>query len=101
MKRVGWLDMAEVGGVLGIRLLVVVSTVFGRAPARWLLHPVVLYYWVFGATARRASRDWLEKVYATRRVTRLLAAPRPPRQSGARARSDARDRGPTILWMVV
>lgn len=72
MKRVGWLDMAEVGGVLGIRLLVVVSTVFGRAPARWLLHPVVLYYWVFGATARRASRNWLEKVYAPRHVTRTM-----------------------------
>ncbi len=69
MTRVGWLDVAEVGGVLGIRILVSVTTLMGRTPARALLRVVALYYILFKATARRASRIWLEKVYGPDGVT--------------------------------
>jgi predicted LPLAT superfamily acyltransferase len=65
----GWLDVAEVGGVVGIRLLVLVCTVFGRAPARFMLRFVALYYGLFHPTARRASRAWLEKVHGGGRVS--------------------------------
>lgn len=61
-RQRGWLDVAEAGGVLGIRILVVICTVFGRAPARAVLRMVVFYYYLTHATARRASREWLERV---------------------------------------
>lgn len=69
MNRDGWLDVAEVGGVLGIRFFVVVCTIFGRAPARAILRLVALYYALFYPAARRASRAWLEKVHGQDRVT--------------------------------
>lgn len=69
MKRVGWLDVAEAGGALGIQVLVVACTLFGRSTARLLLWFVALYYALFHATARRASREWLERIYGPGRVT--------------------------------
>lgn len=68
MKRVGWLDLAEVGGTLGIRFFVVVCTVFGRAPARFFLRFLAFYYVLFNAPARRASRSWLGKALGRERV---------------------------------
>lgn len=68
-KRVGWLDVAEVGGAFGIRLLVVVCTAFGRAPARLILRLVALYYMSFHPTAKRASRAWLARIHGPQNVT--------------------------------
>lgn len=69
MKRVSWLDTAEVGGVLGIHFFVIACTLLGRAPARLFLRIVALYYALVHATARRASRAWLEKVHGPGRAT--------------------------------
>lgn len=69
MKRVGWLDVAETGGVLGIQFFVIVCTLFGRTPARMFLRVVALYYSLFHTTARRASRNWLEKIHGPGRAT--------------------------------
>ena len=69
MKRVGWLDVAEAGGALGIQFFVVACTLFGRSTGRFLLWFVALYYALFHATARRASRDWLERIHGPGRVT--------------------------------
>ncbi len=68
-KRVGWLDVAEVGGAFGIRFFVIVCTALGRAPARICLRLVALYYTLFHATARRASRDWLARIHGSEHVT--------------------------------
>ncbi len=68
-KHVGWLDVAEVGGAFGIRFLVIVCTALGRAPARMVLRLVALYYMLFHATARRASRDWLARIHGSEHVT--------------------------------
>ena len=57
-----WLDIAERGTVLGIRLLVFAATLFGRGAARFILKPVIFYYVLFHGTARRASQAYLRRV---------------------------------------
>jgi predicted LPLAT superfamily acyltransferase len=58
----GWLEVAETGGVFGVRIIVFVGTIFGRLPARLVLKFVALYYSLTHASSRHASRDWLAKV---------------------------------------
>ena len=57
-----WLEMREVGSVLGIRCLLYVATAFGRAPMRGLLRVIVLYYALLHGAARAASRAYLRRV---------------------------------------
>ena len=70
MKEPGWLDIAEVGGTLGIRFLVVVCTMFGRSAARALLPFVAVYYTLFHRTARRASAEWIRRARGPEHVSR-------------------------------
>lgn len=58
-----WLAQPERGTVLGIRLLVGLTRVLGRGFGRLLLHPIALWYALFGAEARRASRAFLQAVH--------------------------------------
>lgn len=57
-----WLDIAEVGTVVGIRALVLVGTVLGRGAVHLVLRAVALYYVLFHGAARRASRDFHRRV---------------------------------------
>lgn len=59
-----WLRVAEKGSLFGIRLLFYACVLFGRRVARAVLRPVILYYVVFHADARRFSRDYLQRVCA-------------------------------------
>jgi predicted LPLAT superfamily acyltransferase len=56
-----WLEQPERGSVLAIRLLVGVAMLLGRRVARALLVPVALHFLLFGAKARAASRQYLER----------------------------------------
>ena len=56
-----WLSAAEPGSVLGIRFLVVLCTLFGRTVARAALRPIVFYYVLLQASARRSSRQYLQR----------------------------------------
>jgi predicted LPLAT superfamily acyltransferase len=58
MKRHSWLEIAEAGSVLGLRIVLFACDVLGRPAARALLYPIVAYYALFHATARRASRRY-------------------------------------------
>jgi predicted LPLAT superfamily acyltransferase len=58
----GWLEVREVGSVLGMRFLLYVATAFGRRPVRALLRVIVLYYALVQRTARAASRDYLRRI---------------------------------------
>jgi predicted LPLAT superfamily acyltransferase len=58
-----WLTVAERGSVFGIQFLVWVAGALGRGTARFFLRFVALYYVVFHASGRRASRDYLERIY--------------------------------------
>ena len=60
-----WLRVAEKGSLFGIRFLFFACIIFGRSFARTILRPVILYYVLFHADARRASRDYLKKVRGT------------------------------------
>lgn len=61
-KPEDWLTMREKGAVLGMRLLLFVTTVFGRAPGRLLIRVIAFYYAVFHRSVRRHSRTYLERV---------------------------------------
>jgi predicted LPLAT superfamily acyltransferase len=57
-----WQDVAEKGSVVGVRLLLALSTAFGRRAARAVLPLVALWYVAFHPGVRRASRDYLPRV---------------------------------------
>lgn len=58
----GWLDVGEVGSVIGIRIVLMLATAFGRWPVRALLRLITLYYALTHAMARKASRDYLRRI---------------------------------------
>ena len=58
-----WVQVAERGSVFGIRLLFFACVLFGRGFARLVLRPVILYYLVFHAHGRRASRAYLTRIH--------------------------------------
>ncbi len=59
-----WHEKEERGSSLGIRVTVWVYRALGRPLARLILIPIVSYFFVFGRTERRASRAYLERLYA-------------------------------------
>jgi predicted LPLAT superfamily acyltransferase len=61
--RTGWLGVAERGSVLGIWFLVWLSTAFGRAPARFVLRFIALYYVLLHGSIRRTSSEYLTRVH--------------------------------------
>lgn len=71
-----WARQSERGSLLGMRFLAMVARLAGHAPVRLLLHPVTLYFFLVNARARRASRQYLERVHA-RAPAGLAAATRP------------------------
>lgn len=67
-RSLHWAALGESTFVGGIRLLWVVHRVLGRLPFRLCLYPVVLWYWAFSPTARRASLEYLRQLHASRGV---------------------------------
>jgi predicted LPLAT superfamily acyltransferase len=59
---VGWTRVGEKGSRLGIWFVVWFCRLFGRAFTRLLLRPVVLYFVALAPVARRASRDYLQRM---------------------------------------
>lgn len=58
----GWTSVAERGSRLALRLFTWCFRRIGRARLRPLLAPIVGYYWLFAPAARRASRDYLQRL---------------------------------------
>jgi predicted LPLAT superfamily acyltransferase len=61
MKR--WTDKAERGSAWLIRVIAWLARTAGRPLCRGLLYPIVLYFVATDGMARRASREFLQKVY--------------------------------------
>ena len=59
-----WASLRERGGILGMRLTAMAYRFLGDSAARLLLYPVVAYFFVTGRTARRASRAYLNRLWA-------------------------------------
>lgn len=60
-----WSEIGEVTVAKGIRLLFLVNRILGRWPFRCLVYPTVLFYMLRHPQARRASRQYLTRVFAT------------------------------------
>lgn len=58
-----WLTMAERGSVLGIRTIVVLSTLFGRRVTSLVLPVIATWYALLDAPVRRASAAYLRRVH--------------------------------------
>lgn len=58
-----WAQQPERGSVLAMRFIVFLMRLLGTAPARALLHPITLYFFLFHHKARRASYDYLGRVH--------------------------------------
>lgn len=70
-----WSGLSERGSVLGVRFMVGCFRLFGERAARVLLYPVVAYFLLTGADARRASNAYFDRL---RRFAGASAAlPRP------------------------
>jgi predicted LPLAT superfamily acyltransferase len=71
-----WLEQRERGNLAAMRLITWLTLTLGYRFGRALLYPICLYFWLFSPKARRASRDFLARVYGrparTREVFRHL-----------------------------
>lgn len=61
-----WVNRPERSTVGSIRFIVWFALTFGRSASRLLLYPICLYYVLFSARARRASRKYLGRVLGHR-----------------------------------
>jgi predicted LPLAT superfamily acyltransferase len=57
-----WRSTAERGSVLGIRIVLLFATAFGRGPARLFVRGLAFYYTLFAGRARAATRSYLERL---------------------------------------
>jgi len=60
-----WSGVAERGSVAALRFAAWVHRNFGRKPMRVLLWGVSLYFFLFAPIVRRASRGYLERIWAS------------------------------------
>lgn len=61
-----WFNQRERGSRATMKLIVWIALRLGRKPARILLHPVSWYFLLTGARARRASRNYLQRMRGRR-----------------------------------
>lgn len=57
-----WAREGERGSRLALRVMAFIAVTFGRRVARWVLHPITLYFVLFARASRRHSRRYLERV---------------------------------------
>lgn len=63
-KTPHWAQMEERSVIWGMRFLLRVYLLFGRAILQVFLYPVVVYYWLTNRPARQASRAYLDRLAA-------------------------------------
>lgn len=61
-KAAAWAERPERSNTLAIRFIVWIALTLGRRAARLFLYPICLYFMLFAAEARRASRQYLGRV---------------------------------------
>jgi predicted LPLAT superfamily acyltransferase len=57
-----WLEQREVGALWGVRILVVLATMFGRRVPRLVLPLIAAYYVILHRSARAASSSYLARI---------------------------------------
>lgn len=73
--RPAWAEQAERGSARALRLMVMLVRWMGRPVAHLLLRPIATYFLLTDARARRASRDYLARLYATEAGRAALGHP--------------------------
>lgn len=64
-----WQDQQEGGGLFSIGLVISAALRCGRSFMRVCLYPITLYYFLRRGSERRASRDYLSRVFGRRATT--------------------------------
>ena len=64
-QRSAWANVAERGSLRALALLRGWYGLFGRRASVALLLPIVTYFYLTGRGSRRASRDYLDTLWAT------------------------------------
>ena len=67
-----WTSVAERGSILGMRFVVWCYRRLGRRFCQWLILPAVLYFFLTDRRGRRASRQYLRRLYARPGLARAL-----------------------------
>lgn len=57
-----WAKSGEAGSILGMKFLILIYRLFGRWGFRLILVPVMVYFYLFRTEARRASKQYLQKI---------------------------------------
>lgn len=70
-EQQSWRDVREVGNAFGVRFLATVAGLFGRKAVRMVLYPIILYYALANKTARRTSREYLQRSTQAPRISWL------------------------------
>ncbi|WP_234418466.1 glycosyltransferase family 2 protein [Dongshaea marina] len=68
-KRSHWSSTKERGSALGIRILLLSYRLLGRRGFSLLAYPVVGYFYLTGTRARRASKEYLQRVAMQRQLS--------------------------------
>ncbi len=71
-----WAGVSERKGLWGMRLMLAVYRLFGRAAFTVLLWPVIAVYWLTGRPQRLASQQWLARIQQYARQQQI-ALPQP------------------------
>lgn len=66
VRKQHWSRLEERGATRGMKILFLAYKVFGRGVFRVMLFPVMSYFFLTSTTARRASRQYLDRVQASR-----------------------------------
>ncbi|HEX4330038.1 MAG TPA: acyl-CoA synthetase [Burkholderiales bacterium] len=65
-----WATRPERSNVVALGFMALVALYIGRAPARWLLPPICVYYMLFAPKVRAASREFLTVAMGRKPTTR-------------------------------
>ncbi|MEE2678576.1 MAG: hypothetical protein VX546_08375 [Myxococcota bacterium] len=71
----GWARIAERGSLLGLRITVWCYRTFGRRLFLCLIHAIVTYFFLTDRTGRKASRDYLARVWRNPKGRQALGTP--------------------------
>lgn len=70
-----WGSMPERGSMLALRILMALYRTLGRRGCRVVLHGIAFYFTLLAGPARRASRTYLDTLWATEEGRRALGRP--------------------------